>query len=198
MKLYLAIITMMVSCCTAVASADQQSCTVLDSLVVENDPEHFPSAFDAEKLETATKLKYVGVGISVAGIAAASGGETETGLLLSAVGAVMSLFGIISQDIQLVRLGWKHQKKPFAAYTSPSAKTSPNGASYESSDSGFAMGDVVSFKLASGAFIRGEVVGIVTTPSDASGWQIIVRYEYEGTFKTSTLAPSMLSKVQED
>ena len=161
-----------------------------DSLSVE----HHPSLFDAQKLESATQAKYVGLGLSIAGGALALNGNGEAGTAVSIAGAIVTLAGIIGQDIQLVRLGWKHQKKQGRVNA---ALTTANGNQLVCSDLGLVMGDRVAFSTSSGADMTGEIVGMINAPSASSGCQVIVRYSLDGEFRTSTLSPSSLTKVAE-
>ena len=163
-----------------------------DSIASASEEVHFPSNFHAQKLETAIKLKYWGLGLGIGSSLALRNGNNDLGLILALTGLVMHLGGNIGQDVQIAKLGWKHQKRhPRGG----GQLSSEDGLSTPCSEFGFSMGDQVSFLSASGQRLTGEVVGIISTPSDASGCQIIVRYEIDGEFKTSTLAPTSLTKA---
>ena len=158
------------------------------SAVVHEEPEHYTSAFNAQQLESATKTKYIGGGISLAGLILASQGNTDGGILVSVLGGVIGFFGRIGQDIQLVRLGRKHENP------SPSRAKSSGLSPVRSdcSDTNLSMGDNVSFQAAGGISITAEIIGIVSNPL---GCQIIVAYELNGERNTSTLAPESLTKI---
>mgnify|MGYP001500587567 CR=1 FL=1 len=168
----------------------EESLFTADSLVTE----HFSSSFDAQKLETATKAKYFGMGLSLAGVAVIWNGGGDAGLAMSILGAILTLGGTIGQDIQLVRLGWKHKKKPGESNLSSSVS---NGDQLVCSDVGLAMGDRVMFSTNSGSSLTGEIVGMINAPSSPSGCQVIVRYNFEGEFRTSTLSPPRLTRIDE-
>jgi len=161
-----------------------------DSVVTQ----HFSSSFDAHKLESSTKAKYFGMSLSLAGIAVIWNGGGGAGLAMSIVGAILTLGGTIGQDIQLVRLGWKHQKK--MEKSNPPLNTL-NGDQLACFDFDLAMGDRVAFSTTSGSTLTGDIVGIINAPSDPSGCQVIVRYNLEGEFRTSTLSPVSLSRLEE-
>ena len=57
---------------------------------------------------------------------------------------------------------------------------------------GLNMGDSVSFRSSNDETLLGEIIGIMES---AVGCQIIVRYEFQGEFKTSTLSPGSLTKL---
>ena len=156
--------------------------------------EHFSSSFAAQKLESTTKAKYFGMGLSIVGNVIALNGGQEVGLAMSIFGAILTLGGVIGQDIQLVRLGWKHQKKQGKLKSSTSAS---NGDQLVCSEFGLAMGDRVMFSTTSGSRLTGEIVGMINAPSAPSGCQVIVRYNLEGEFRTSTLSPESLTRVDE-
>ena len=152
-------------------------------------PEHYPSMFDAAKLESATSAKYVGSGLSIAGGLIAAGGATDAGIAVAAIGAIVGFFGRVGQDIQLVRLGWKHgaRQKPKGGLSVETPVLSVGCPNLD-----LKMGDNVSFKSTNNQTLVGEVIGIVES---AVGCQIIVRYEFQGEFKTSTLSPGSLNKI---
>ena len=129
---------------TVQASDRNESALVCtDSLSVE----YHPSSFDAQKLESATQAKYVGMGLAIAGTTLALNGNGEAGTAMSIAGAIVTLAGIIGQDVQLVRLGWKHQKKQGRMNA---ALTTAEGNQLVCSDLGLVMGDRVAFRLRPG------------------------------------------------
>ena len=154
---------------------------------------HYPSKFNAAHLESATTAKYLGSGISLAGAIMASQGE-RAGAIVGIAGGIISLIGVIRQDIQLVRLGRKHrQPKAGANSASNSAKPSYNFDSRKGkSCSDFNMGDLVAFQSSDGSAIEGEIIGILSNPK---GCQIIVTYTLGDESRTSTLAPESLIKL---
>ena len=162
-----------------------------DSVETANEivPEHYPSMFNAEKLESATNAKYIGAGLSLAGGLVALGGAPDAGVAVAVVGAIVGFFGRIVQDIQLVRLGWKHERR-LGLKRGRSLETPSLGVGCPNVD--LSMGDSVSFKSSNDETLRGEIIGIMES---AVGCQIIVRYAFEGEFKTSTLAPGSLTKL---
>ena len=168
-----------------------------DSVETANEivPEHYPSMFNAEKLESATNAKYIGAGLSLAGGLVALGGAPVNFKALrqfcqvAVVGAIVGFFGRIVQDIQLVRLGWKHERR-LGLKRGRSLETPSLGVGCPNVD--LSMGDSVSFKSSNDDTLRGEIIGIMES---AVGCQIIVRYAFEGEFKTSTLAPGSLTKL---
>ena len=156
--------------------------------VVHQEPEHYPFAFNAQKLESATKKKYIGGGISLAGLVLASQGHIDAGILVSVLGGITGLIGRIGQDIQLVKLGWKHETPSLSE--AKSSGSSP--VKSDCSDTNLSMGDNVSFQAAGGISITAEIIGIVSNPL---GCQIIVAYELNSERRTSTLAPESLTKI---
>ena len=152
-------------------------------------PEHYPSTFNAEKLESATNAKYLGAGLSIAGGLVALGGAPDAGLAVVAVGAIVGFFGRVGQDIQLVRLGWKHDRR--TKQMNGRSQALPN-VKARCGNVDLNMGDKVSFKSSSDEILLGEIIGIMES---AVGCQIIVRYEFQGEFKTSTLSPGSLTKL---
>ena len=161
-----------------------------DSIAIANqeEPEHYPSAFNAQKLETATKTKYIGLGVSLAGSTLVTRGNTEAGILAFVLGGVTSLFGLISQDVQLSRLGWKHgRRSPVKAKS-----IRPIPSKFDCADTNLDMGDRISFQSNAGISIEAEIIGIVPNPL---GCQIIVAYELNGERRTSTLPAESLTKL---
>ena len=161
-----------------------------DSIVIANqeEPEHYPSAFNAQKLETAIKTKYIGLGVSLAGFTLVTRGNREAGILAFVLGGVTSLFGLISQDVQLSRLGWKHERR-----SSVKAKSvRPIPSKFDCADTNLDMGDRISFQSNAGISIEAEIIGIVPNPL---GCQIIVAYELNGERRTSTLPAESLTKL---
>lgn len=86
--------------------------------------------FSSKKLESAVKLKYTGIGVTIAGLVATANDEPEAGVFLSIAGAVVSLYGVISQDIQLVRLARKNSTESDKKFRSRSQQKSER--SYQS------------------------------------------------------------------
>lgn len=161
-----------------------------DSIAIDNkeEPEHYPSAFNAQELETATKTKYIGLGINLAGTTLLTQGNTEAGILVSALGGITFLVGLIRQDVQLSRLGWKHGRR-----SSVKAKSvRPIASKFDCADTNLDMGDRISFQSNAGISIEAEIIGIVPNPL---GCQIIVAYELNGERRTSTLPAENLTKL---
>ena len=161
-----------------------------DSIATANqdEPEHYPSAFNAQKLETATKTKYIGLGMNLAGTTLLTQGNAEAGILVSALGGITFLFGLISQDVQLSRLGWKHGRR-----SSVKAKSvRPIPSKFDCADTNLDMGDRISFQSNAGISIEAEIIGIVPNPL---GCQIIVAYELNGERRTSTLPAESVTKL---
>lgn len=158
--------------------------------VKEIDPEHYPSMFNASKLESATNTKHLGSGVIVAGTLMYSlGSNPGLGGIVAVIGGIVSFIGRVGQDIQLVRLGWKHERrlkmKNGTSKATPYAKIDCGNVDLE-------MGDNVSFKSSNDQTVGGEIIGVIES---AAGCQIIVRYEFQGEFKTSTLSPGSLTKL---
>lgn len=157
--------------------------------VVMHQPEHFATAFNAQTLESAIKAKYVGGGIGLGGLFLINQGKTDAGIAVSLLGSITSFVGIVVQDIQSVRLGWKHEDRTSKARN----KKGSTSTKLSCDESNLTMGEKVAFQSSIGVAIEGEIIGIV---SNALGCQIIVAYELDGERKTSTLAPSGLTKLQ--
>ena len=157
-----------------------------DSVETANEivPEHYPSMFNADKLESATNAKYIGAGLSLAGGLVALGGAPDAGVAVAVVGAIVGFFGRIGQDIQLVRLGWKHERR-LGLKRGRSLETPSLGVGCPK----WATASPSNLQMMR---LRGEIIGIMES---AVGCQIIVRYAFEGEFKTSTLAPGSLTKL---
>jgi hypothetical protein len=163
-----------------------------DSVETTNDvvPEHYPSKFNAEKLESATNTKYLGSGMMVAGTLMYSlGSNPGLGGIVAVIGGVVGFIGRIGQDVQLVRLGWKHERRLKQKNGSARVKSS---SKVDCGNVGLNMGDNVSFNSSNDETLRGQIIGIMES---AVGCQVIVRYEFDGEFKTSTLGPGSLTKL---
>ena len=80
--------------------------------------------FNAKKLESSIKLKYTGIGMAIVGLVAGANDEPEAGAILSIAGAVVSLYGLIRQDIQLVRLARENSKESDQKFRSRSQRKS--------------------------------------------------------------------------
>lgn len=163
-----------------------------DSVETANEiiPEHYPSMFNAEKLESATNTKYLGSGVMVAGTLMYSlGSNPGLGGVVAVIGGVVGFIGRIGQDVQLVRLGWKHERRLKQKNGSARVKSS---SKVDCGNVGLNMGDSVSFRSSNDETLLGEIIGIMES---AVGCQIIVRYEFQGEFKTSTLSPGSLTKL---
>ena len=81
-----------------------------DSIVFERNEEHVEGSFSPSELKTAVALKYTGVGIAAVGAGLVQSGLSSAAVPLMVAGGLMSLLGLVSQDIQLIRLGWKDHK----------------------------------------------------------------------------------------
>lgn len=159
--------------------------------VIQKHPEHFYTAFNAQTLESATKAKYIGTGIGLGGLYLTRQGNTGAGIVVTLLGSITTFAGRVVQDIQLVRLGWKHKKRIPKVSKSQGSRPMTTGCE----DADLSVGDRVTFQPSSGAVIEGEIVDMWFSVLGL-GCQILVAYELGGKRKTTTLAPSSLTKLQ--
>ena len=159
--------------------------------VVQKQPEHFYTAFNAQTLESATKVKYIGTGIGLGGLYLTRQGNTGAGIVVTLLGSITTFAGLVGQDIQLVRLGWKHKRR--VPKVSKSQGSTPITTGCE--DANLSVGDRVTFQSSSTGAIEGEIVDMWFSVLGL-GCQILVAYELDGERRTSTLAPSSLTKLQ--
>ena len=177
------------SCSTAVGQVTYPYNPDSATSVIQDRPEHFPSAFNAQKLESATKAKYIGSGMSLIGLVSLQKGNSNTGIVLSLLGGITAFVGIVVQDIQLVRLGWKHKPR---AYNPDRKGSTPVWRSCD--EANLVVGDRVVFESSVGAKIEGEIIDMWSSVIDQS-CQILVAYEVGGERKTRKLTPTSLTKL---